>query len=334
MSEEDLDIGAGRLRALAEALIAVLLGSFNPPEQLSDRLASIAARSSGVASSHARALAEMVRAYEDRMRGTSLAARLEPNTYKHRFLSVVAHGPGISNTEVGRRLGLNDESAVSRAGRQLLDVGVVSKTRYGRVNGWEITPLGQEVLAILGPPRTPHTGQDPSRRHVVSMTVNGQRVEREVEARLLLIHFLREDLGLTGSHIGCESGYCGACTVLLDDHPVKACMMLTVQAQDCVITTIEGLAPSGGFHPVQDSFWRMHAVQCGFCTPGMILQAVGLLMDNPSPSEAEIREGLAGNLCGCTGYHNIVRAVQDAAERIGGDGPSVSSLQAVALTDT
>ncbi len=151
----------------------------------------------------------------------------------------------------------------------------------------------------------------------IQLEVNGQTVRQEVEPRLLLVHFLRDVLGLTGTKIGCDTSQCGACTVLMDGHAVKSCTVLAVQADGSSITTIEGLAQDGKYHPVQEAFWEAHGLQCGYCTPGMILSVVDLLESHPSPSEAEIREGLEGNLCRCTGYHNIVRAVQIAAEAMG-----------------
>ena len=154
------------------------------------------------------------------------------------------------------------------------------------------------------------------------MTVNGRSVAAEVEPRTLLVHYLREQLNLTGTHIGCETGYCGACTVMLDGITVKSCTMLAVQADGAKITTIEGLAQNGQLHPVQEGFWERHGLQCGFCTPGMIMSAVGLLEDNPNPTEAEIRHGIEGNLCRCTGYHNIVRAIEYAAAKMRGETPA------------
>jgi len=147
----------------------------------------------------------------------------------------------------------------------------------------------------------------------VSMTVNGTAQEHEIEARLLLVHFLREVLGLTGANIGCDTSSCGACTVLVDGESVKSCTMLTAQADGSSVTTIEGLASDGQLHPMQEAFREHHGLQCGFCTPGMVLAAVSLLQDHPSPTDAEVREGLEGNLCRCTGYHNIVKAVLAAS---------------------
>jgi len=154
------------------------------------------------------------------------------------------------------------------------------------------------------------------------MTVNGKAVKGSVEPRTLLVHFLRDDLLLTGTHVGCESGYCGACTIHLDGVPTKSCMVLAVQADGASITTIEGLARDGELHPVQEGFWERHGLQCGFCTPGMIMTAAGMLAENDNPTEAEIRHGLEGNLCRCTGYHNIVRAVEYAAAKMRGDTPA------------
>ena len=154
--------------------------------------------------------------------------------------------------------------------------------------------------------------------HTISMTVNGKDEVREVEARLLLVHFLREELSLTGTHVGCDTSQCGACTVILDGEPVKSCTIFAVQADGSQVTTIEGLKEDGSLHPLQEAFWSNHGLQCGYCTPGMIMSAVGLLKENPQPNEADIREGLRGNLCRCTGYHNIVRAVQAAAQEMTG----------------
>ena len=153
----------------------------------------------------------------------------------------------------------------------------------------------------------------------VSMTVNGKPVERMVEARTLLIHFLRDELGLTGPHIGCETTHCGACTVDLDGRSLKSCTMFAVQADGASILTIEGMAATdGSLHPLQEGFREMHGLQCGFCTPGMIMRAYRLLPENPNPSEEEIRFGISGNLCRCTGYQNIVKAIQYAAGKLSG----------------
>jgi aerobic carbon-monoxide dehydrogenase small subunit len=148
----------------------------------------------------------------------------------------------------------------------------------------------------------------------IRVTVNGEEHTNEVEPRTLLVTYLREQLDLTGTHIGCDTGQCGACTVMLDGQPVKSCMVLAVQADGAQVGTVEGLAANGKYHPIQDAFWEKHGLQCGFCTPGMMMAAVGLLARNPDPSDAEIREQLEGNLCRCTGYQNIVAAVRSAAE--------------------
>ncbi len=147
----------------------------------------------------------------------------------------------------------------------------------------------------------------------IALTVNGAKHELEVEPRQLLVYFLREQLGLTGTNVGCDTSSCGACTILLDGESVKSCTVLAVQADGHEMTTIEGLAKDGELHPVQRAFHEHHALQCGYCTPGMVLAAVSLLVESPSPSEEEIRHALEGNLCRCTGYHNIVRAIQAAA---------------------
>ncbi len=151
---------------------------------------------------------------------------------------------------------------------------------------------------------------------LVSMTVNGKQYEREVEPRRLLVHFLREDLGLTGTNVGCDTSQCGACTVLLNGLAVKSCTVLAVQAQGAAVTTVEGLATDGKLHPLQQAFWDNHGLQCGFCTPGMLLAAADLLHQHPEPTEEQIRHGLEGNLCRCTGYQNIVRAVESAANAV------------------
>ena len=147
----------------------------------------------------------------------------------------------------------------------------------------------------------------------VAVSVNGEPREAEVEARALLVHWLRDGLGLTGTHIGCDTTSCGACTVHLNGEAVKSCTVLAVQADGAEVTTIEGLATDGEMHPMQEAFWNDHGLQCGYCTPGMIMAAADLLQRNPHPSEEEVRSGLEGNLCRCTGYHNIVKAVLDAA---------------------
>src|ERR671910_885169 len=147
----------------------------------------------------------------------------------------------------------------------------------------------------------------------VSVSVNGRAIQRDVEPRLLLVHFLRDVAGLTGTKIGCDTSQCGACTVLLDGVSVKSCTCLAVQADGASVTTVEGLGAGSVLHPLQEAFWEKHGLQCGFCTPGMIMAAADLLARNPNPSDEEIRHGLEGNLCRCTGYHNIVEAVKAAA---------------------
>lgn len=153
---------------------------------------------------------------------------------------------------------------------------------------------------------------------LIKVVVNGVEHKSEVEPRLLLVHYLRDTLGLTGTHVGCDTSQCGACTVHVDGQAVKSCTMFAVQADGAKITTIEGLGSVDHLHPVQEGFWEMHGLQCGFCTPGMIMAAADLLNKNPDPSEEEIRHALEGNLCRCTGYHNIVRAVQYAANKMAG----------------
>jgi carbon-monoxide dehydrogenase small subunit len=150
----------------------------------------------------------------------------------------------------------------------------------------------------------------------VTMTINGVSYSHEVEPRMLLVHFIRELAGLTGTHVGCDTSQCGACTINLNGLAVKSCTLLAVQADGAQITTIEGLAKDGKLHPIQEAFWEKHGLQCGFCTPGMIMSAAEILQRNPNPSEAEIRHQLEGNLCRCTGYHNIVKAIQYAAEQM------------------
>ena len=147
----------------------------------------------------------------------------------------------------------------------------------------------------------------------VRITVNGKARKADVEPRLLLVHFLRERLLLTGTHVGCDTSQCGACTVLLDGQPVKSCTVFAVQADGSEVTTIEGLAADGQLHPLQNGFWEEHGLQCGYCTPGMIMAAVGVLQANPNPTERQIREGISGNYCRCTGYQHIVNAIQNAA---------------------
>ena len=150
----------------------------------------------------------------------------------------------------------------------------------------------------------------------ITINVNGRKRSAMVEPRLLLVHFLRESLNLTGTHVGCDTSQCSACTVLLDGSSAKSCTVFAVQADGAEVQTIEGLADGDELHPLQDGFWEEHGLQCGYCTPGMIMSAVNLLEENPAPSEAEIREGISGNLCRCTGYQHIVNAIQHAAERM------------------
>ncbi len=159
----------------------------------------------------------------------------------------------------------------------------------------------------------------------ISMSVNGSEQRGDVEPRRLLVHFLREDLGLTGTHVGCETGYCGACTVLVDGKTVKSCTMLAVQADGREVQTVEGVANGEELHPVQEGFWECHGLQCGYCTPGMIMSSIALLADNNDPTDDEIRHGIEGNLCRCTGYHNIVKSVQYAAAKMRGEEPVAPS---------
>lgn len=153
----------------------------------------------------------------------------------------------------------------------------------------------------------------------VSIKVNGQNYTRDIEERTLLVHFLREHAGLTGTHIGCETSLCGACTVLLNGNAVKSCTVLAASVDGLEVTTVEGLAKGSELHPIQEGFWEEHGLQCGFCTPGFLMATVQLLERNPNPSEDEIRHGLEGNYCRCTGYHNIVKAVQYAAAKMRGE---------------
>jgi len=155
-------------------------------------------------------------------------------------------------------------------------------------------------------------------KHQISVTVNGTAHETEVESRLLLVHFIREELRLTGTHIGCDTSHCGVCTVLLDGQPVKSCTVLAAQVDGCKVSTVEGLESGGKLHPIQEAFTEKHALQCGYCTPGMLMTCSALLEQNRNPSEQEIRQAISGNLCRCTGYLNIVKAVQHAAQKIGG----------------
>ena len=149
----------------------------------------------------------------------------------------------------------------------------------------------------------------------ISITVNGKVRKNSVDSRTLLVHYLREQLRLTGTNVGCDTSQCGSCNVLIDGRPVKSCTVFAVQADGSEVTTIEGLATNGTLHPLQDAFWEHHGLQCGYCTPGMIIAAVGLLKANPKPSEREIREGISGNFCRCTGYQHIVNAIQYAASK-------------------
>ena len=153
-------------------------------------------------------------------------------------------------------------------------------------------------------------------KHTISVTVNGQTYPREVDARLLLVHFIREDLDLRGTHIGCDTTNCGACTVILNGRAVKSCTVFAVQADGGEVETIEGVAQNGELHPLQEGFWEKHGLQCGYCTPGMIMSAKELLAKNPKPTEEEIRWGISGNLCRCTGYNKIVEAIEYAAAKM------------------
>jgi carbon-monoxide dehydrogenase small subunit len=152
--------------------------------------------------------------------------------------------------------------------------------------------------------------------HTVEVTINGARRSAAVEARTLLVHFVREHLGLTGTHIGCDTTSCGACTILVDGVPTKSCTMFAVQAQGAELTTVEGLEQGGALHPIQQAFHEQHGLQCGFCTPGMMLTSVALLAENPNPTEADVRWAISGQICRCTGYQNIVKAVQSAASKL------------------
>jgi carbon-monoxide dehydrogenase small subunit len=162
----------------------------------------------------------------------------------------------------------------------------------------------------------------------VMLRVNGVEHALEAEPRLLLVHALRDHLGLTGTHVGCDTSNCGACTVHLGGQAVKSCTVLAVQADGSEVTTIEGMAPDGELHPLQEAFWNDHGLQCGYCTPGMIMAAAGLLARNPNPTEDEVRHALEGNLCRCTGYHNIVKAVLDAAKLKGASVPGQQEVTA------
>ena len=162
----------------------------------------------------------------------------------------------------------------------------------------------------------------------ISVTVNGTVQEADVEARLLLVHFLRDVLGLTGTHVGCDTSHCGACTVHLDGRSAKSCTVLAIQADGATITTIEGMSSGAALHPLQQAFWDQHGLQCGFCTPGMLMQSAWLLGENPDPTEAEIRDGISGNLCRCTGYVNIVKAIQQAAAEMSAAADAQTQMQA------
>ena len=153
-------------------------------------------------------------------------------------------------------------------------------------------------------------------KHTVNIEINGSNITREVDSRMLLIHFIREELQMTGTHIGCDTSSCGACTVLMDGRSIKSCTLFTIQANEKSLTTIEGLESEGKLHPLQEGFHEEHGLQCGFCTPGMIMRAVEILEKNPNPTEEEIRWGISGNLCRCTGYVNIVKSIQYAAEKM------------------
>jgi aerobic-type carbon monoxide dehydrogenase small subunit (CoxS/CutS family) len=167
---------------------------------------------------------------------------------------------------------------------------------------------------------------DPQAPRQITLTVNGRQYSGQAEPRRLLADFLRDDLGLTGTHLGCEHGVCGACTILLDGEAVRSCLLFAVQANGAELVTVEGLAYGDELHPIQDAFWEAHGLQCGFCTPGFLITTLAFLRENSSPSETEIREALSGNLCRCTGYQNIVKAVQIAADRMKGEIPPPGAL--------
>jgi carbon-monoxide dehydrogenase small subunit len=162
-------------------------------------------------------------------------------------------------------------------------------------------------------------------QHAISVKINGSEQKAEVESRLLLVHLLREKLSMTGTHIGCDTTHCGACTVLLDGQPVKSCTVLAVQADGRSVTTVEGLEQGGKLHPIQNGFWQEHGLQCGFCTPGMLMTGYALLQHNTDPSEHEIRQAISGNLCRCTGYVNIIKSVQHAAAKLRSDANPAST---------
>jgi carbon-monoxide dehydrogenase small subunit len=163
-------------------------------------------------------------------------------------------------------------------------------------------------------------------KHTITVNVNGAEMTREVEARTLLVHFIREDLALTGTHIGCDTTSCGACTIILNGRAVKSCTVFAVQAHGGEVETVEGLASGAELHPLQEGFWEKHGLQCGFCTPGMLMTAKTLLAKNPNPSEEEIRWGISGNLCRCTGYNKIVEAIQYAAEKLNAPTPAPAEV--------
>jgi carbon-monoxide dehydrogenase small subunit len=198
----------------------------------------------------------------------------------------------------------------------LLDGGTMTSRAVVLPASWNGARVsGQETLIADG--ALGYTGNmDAVAKRKVSIRINGVEQAREVEPRLLLVHFLRDVVGLTGTHIGCETSICGACTVMLDDTAVKSCTVLAVQADGAEVLTIEGLAHGEKLHPIQEAFWECHGLQCGFCTSGMILAAHQLLLRNPAPSENEIRHAIDGNLCRCTGYQHIVDAVQQAARKM------------------
>jgi carbon-monoxide dehydrogenase small subunit len=168
-------------------------------------------------------------------------------------------------------------------------------------------------------------------RHSIAVTVNGVRREDAVEPRLLLVHYLREVAGLTGTHVGCDTSQCGACTVIVDGRSVKSCSMFAVQADGGSVTTVEGLAESGRLHPVQEAFWNQHGLQCGYCTPGFIMAAAYLLGQTPNPSDDDIRKGLEGNICRCTGYENILKAVKQAGEKMAAGRAAAPAAQPAAV---
>ena len=168
----------------------------------------------------------------------------------------------------------------------------------------------------------------------VTIIINGQQYRAEVEARLLLVHFIRENAGQTGTHIGCDTTSCGACVVLMDDRPIKSCTLFAVQANGRQIRTVEGLEQGGQLHPIQEGFWEEHGLQCGFCTPGMMMTSVALLERSPAPTDDEIRQAISGNLCRCTGYVNIVKSVQYAAKKLRGEDAERTAGETIVSTAT